>query len=328
METSTSVKLNLSSESVVVLVFNSKNSGYKITVDGKEYTIGSNGLVTIPSLAAGNHEIKRSNGESHLYAVDIQPTAPSISISISTQPASAEYLTGATTVTPLTVVATLDGYTLSYQWYENNTNSNTGGTVISEATTNSYTPTLSNTGTKYYYCVVTATNGTETLTAKSDVAAITVSEPYVKFTTQPTSGSYAINVAASALTVVAATNLEVEPTYQWYSNSSATTEGATQITDATSASYTPSTSTVGTTYYYCIATAQKDGTTVTATSNIVSVTVATAIYSYKVNGTNIAAPGINTSKYITTNSDGETGDKLVKMTFGGWKWDGFASEEA
>ena len=316
MEKSTSVKLNLSSESVVVLVFNSKNRGYKITVDGKEYTIGSNGLVTIPSLAAGNHEIKRSNGESHLYAVDIQPTAPSISISISTQPANADYVTGAT-VKPLTVVATLDGYTLSYQWYKNTKNSNTGGTVISGATTDSYTPTLSSTaGTTYYYCVVTATKeGSETLTATSDVAAITVSKAYVKFTTQPTSGSYAINVAASALKVVAATNLGADITYQWYSNSSATTEGATQITDATSSSYTPSTSTVGTTYYYCIATAKKDGTTVTATSNIVSVTVATAIYSYKVKSGD-TAPGINTSKYITDDSN----NKLVKMTFGGWKW--------
>ncbi len=320
MEKSTSVKLNLSSESVVVLVFNSKNSGNKITVDGKEYTIGSNGLVTIPSLAAGNHEIKRSNGESHLYAVDIQPTAPSISISISTQPESTDYLAGAT-VKPLTVVATLDGYSLSYQWYENTTNSNTGGNPISGATTKSYTPTLSSTaGTTYYYCVVTATKeGSETLTATSDVAAITVSEAYVKFTTQPKSGSYAINNAASALKVVAATNLGVDITYQWYSNSSETTVGATQITDATSSSYTPSTSTVGTTYYYCIATAQKDGTKVTATSNIVSVTVATAIYSYKVKSGE-TAPGINTSKYITTNSDGETGNKLVKMTFGGWKW--------
>ena len=321
------VKLNLTSSSTVTLVFRSSDKGRTVYIGSNSYTIKDDGTLTV-ELEAGQYEIKRNSKESRLFAVDIQPTGSSISIS--TQPKSADYVTGATTVTPLTVVATLDGYTLSYQWYENTTNSNTGGTVISGATTDRYTPTLSSTaGTTYYYCAVTATkDGSETLTATSDVAAITVSEPYVKFTTQPTSGSYAINVAASALTVVAATNLGVEPTYQWYSNSSATTEGATQITDATSASYTPSTSTVGTTYYYCIATAQKDGTTVTATSNIVSVTVATAIYSYKVNGTNIAAPGINTSKYITTNSDGETGDKLVKMTFGGWKWDGFASEEA
>lgn len=312
-----------STKSTITISDCTPNAGLQLNT--RKSTDGKSTLTFTPTSQKSTYTITSSTKGSLIQIKVYGTTGPLLTIS--TQPASADYVTGAT-VKPLTVVATLDGYTLSYQWYENNTNSNTGGTVISEATTNSYTPTLSNTGTKYYYCVVTATNGTETLTAKSDVAAITVSEPYVKFTTQPTSGSYAINVAASALTVVAATNLEVEPTYQWYSNSSATTEGATQITDATSASYTPSTSTVGTTYYYCIATAQKDGTTVTATSNIVSVTVATAIYSYKVNGTNIAAPGINTSKYITTNSDGETGDKLVKMTFGGWKWDGFASEEA
>lgn len=318
------VKLNLTSSSTVTLVFRSSDKDKTVYIGSNSYTIKDDGTLTV-ELEAGQYEIKRNSNESRLFAVDIQPTGSSISIS--TQPKSADYVTGAT-VKPLTVVATLDGYTLSYQWYKNTTNSNTGGTVISGATAASYTPTLPSTaGTTYYYCIVTATNGTETLTATSDVAAITVSEPYVKFNTQPTSGSYAINVAASALKVVAATNLGVDITYQWYSNSSATTEGATQITDATSSSYTPSTSTVGTTYYYCIATAKKNGTTVTATSNIVSVTVATAIYSYKVNGTNIAAPGINTSKYITTRSDGETGDKLVKMTFGGWKWEGFASKE-
>ena len=279
-----------------------------VTSDVLTTTVGNKIIIYCPA------------NKSYIYSVIWtpinEPTGPSISIS--TQPKSADYVTGAT-VKPLTVVATLDGYTLSYQWYKNTTNSNTGGTVISGATTDRYTPTLSSTaGTTYYYCVVTATKeGSETLTATSDVAAITVSEPYIKFTTQPKSGSYAINVAPSALTVVAATNLGVEPTYQWYSNSSATTEGATQITDATSASYTPSTSTVGTTYYYCIATAQKDGKTLTATSSIVSVTVATAIYSYKVNSGD-TAPGINTSKYITDNSN----TKLVKMTFGGWKWNG------
>ena len=278
--------------------------------DGTYTVTSSDGLVNSTVLYVW------SNSKGKFKSITITRTGSSITIS--KQPKSTDYVTGAT-VTPLTVVATLDGYTLSYQWYENNTNSNTGGTVISGATTDRYTPTLSSTaGTTYYYCVVTATkDGSETLTATSDVAAITVSEPYIKFNTQPKSGSYAINVAPSALTVVAATNLGVDITYQWYSNSSATTEGATQITDATSSSYTPSTSTVGTTYYYCIATAKKDGTTVTATSNIVSVTVATAIYSYKVKSGE-TAPGINTSKYITDNSK----NKLVKMTFGGWKWNG------
>ena len=279
----------------------------------KDTKNGKSTLTFIPTSQQSTYTITSSTKGSYIQIKVYGTTGPLLSIS--TQPKSTDYVTGAT-VTPLTVVATLDGYTLSYQWYENNTNSNTGGTVISGATTNRYTPTLPSTaGTTYYYCVVTATkDGSETLTATSDVAAITVSEPYIKFNTQPTSGSYAINVAASALKVVAATNLGVDITYQWYSNSSATAEG-TEIKGATNASYTPSTSTVGTTYYYCIATAKKDGTTVTATSNIVSVTVATAIYSYKVKSGD-TAPGINTSKYITDDSN----NKLVKMTFGGWKW--------
>ena len=44
----------------------------------------------------------------------------------------------------------------------------------------------------------------------------------------------------------------------------------------------------------------------------------TATYSYKVDKSGITAPKINTSLYITDNSK----NKLVKMTFGGWKWNG------
>lgn len=48
------------------------------------------------------------------------------------------------------------------------------------------------------------------------------------------------------------------------------------------------------------------------------------IYKYQVAEAGLPAPAINSSKYITTTSDetGKTGEKLVKMTFGGWKWNG------
>lgn len=45
-----------------------------------------------------------------------------------------------------------------------------------------------------------------------------------------------------------------EPTYQWYSNSTNSTEGAVAIENAKEATYTPSTFKIGTTYYYCAAT--------------------------------------------------------------------------
>ena len=46
-----------------------------------------------------------------------------------------------------------------FQWYSNSTNSNSGGTLISNATANSYTAPTSATGTLYYYCILTSTNG-------------------------------------------------------------------------------------------------------------------------------------------------------------------------
>jgi hypothetical protein len=42
----------------------------------------------------------------------------------------------------------------SYQWYNNSSNTNTGGISIVGATSNSYTPPTNTVGTKYYYCVV------------------------------------------------------------------------------------------------------------------------------------------------------------------------------
>ena len=43
-------------------------------------------------------------------------------------------------------------------------------------------------------------------------------------------------------------------TYQWYSNTTNSTEGGTAIADATGTTYTPATDTVGDQYYYCVAT--------------------------------------------------------------------------
>lgn len=49
-------------------------------------------------------------------------------------------------------------------------------------------------------------------------------------------------------------------------------------------------------------------------------------YSFSV-GEKKTAPAINTSKYITRTTSGGT-ENLVKMTFGGWKWDGYANKDA
>ena len=319
-----SVTLKLSSKSDVVLVFNPSNSGNKIKVNGTEYTIDTNGLVTISSLTAGNYVITRSSDESNFYAVDIQPTGPSISIS--SLPESTDYLTGAT-VTPLSVAVTFNNatesdYTVTYQWKKNKENSTTGGDVVgTNATT--YTPEVNTAGTSYYYCVVTATlktDETKTLSATSNVAMITVSDPYVKFTTQPSDAQYSKGATATALSAEATTNISgATISYQWYSNTTGSIpddKSSEKISSATSATYTPSTTETGITYYYCVASVENGSETVTATSDIVSVEVMGKLYSFKVNS-ETPTPACNESWYITGDTNN---DKLVKMTFGGWKY--------
>ena len=77
----------------------------------------------------------------------------------------------------LTVAAdSPDGGNLIYQWFENTANSNSGGTLIPEATKEDYQVTLTPGETKYFYCVVTntndAVNGTKDATTTSSVAKL------------------------------------------------------------------------------------------------------------------------------------------------------------
>lgn len=87
-------------------------------------------------------------------------------------------------------------------------------------------------------------------------------------TTQPVGAKYAPNDVAAALSVVATASAGTL-SYQWYSNSTESTEGATAISGANSSEYTPSTATEGTTYYYCVVT---DGNG-SVTSDIVAIKV-------------------------------------------------------
>ncbi|MEA4922915.1 MAG: InlB B-repeat-containing protein [Eubacteriaceae bacterium] len=128
-----------------------KQIGWKL---GSESTDGTGAVTTLTDDAA----------------VTLYPVWEIIEPTISTQPASSSvtYGTGA----ELSVSATVATGTLSYQWYNNTTNSNTGGAVIDGAKGSSYTtPETKDAGNYYYYCVVTANEQSVT----SNVATVTVS---------------------------------------------------------------------------------------------------------------------------------------------------------
>ena len=98
----------------------------------------------------------------------------------------------------------------------------------------------------------TATNVSRILVSRGDLAEPVA--PYIK--TQPADVSDAMAKSASVLTIEA----EDATNYAWYSNTSASTEGATVIDGQTTASckYTPAAA--GTTYVYCVVTNDPTGT--------------------------------------------------------------------
>lgn len=94
---------------------------------------------------------------------------------------------------PLSVAATVsDGGTLSYQWYRNDKNETTGGTVLDGATGTSFLPPTTTVGTMYYYVVVTNTNegatGNKAAAAASAAAKITIQavQPPINNSNDPT----------------------------------------------------------------------------------------------------------------------------------------------
>ena len=76
------------------------------------------------------------------------------------------------TATALSVTASGTG--LTYQWYKNTSATNTGGTILSGATSVSYTPLTTTAGTTYYYCIVGSSCGT---TVSSNVSGAVVVAP-------------------------------------------------------------------------------------------------------------------------------------------------------
>ena len=190
-----------------------------------------------------------------------------------------EYKQGDSSLALTVQAITIDGGTLSYQWYENNAPSTEGGTLISGATLCHYFPSTSEIGIKYYYCVVTNTISGYFAEATSSVAGIRVVSPpdpalSPKITTNLSTDEvvYITGTAAAALRIGASAPDGGELSYQWYSAASATAAGV-EIPGATTASYTPETVVAGTTWYYCVVTNKLNDTSASVTSRIAMITV-------------------------------------------------------
>ncbi len=259
---------------------NSNSGGSAISgATGASYTIAANNVTTslngkyyycvVTQTYGSSTEVVSSN------AAKLNVVAATI---ITKNPSEISVIAGKTAVT-YTVEASGEG-TKTYQWYQNSSNSNSGGTVIAGATGASYTIAAGNVGTslngKYYYCVVTQKYGSSTAIATSNAAklnvvaatAITKHPNEVSVIAGKTSVTYSITASGTGLS------------YQWYQNSTNSNSGGSAISGATGASYTIAAGNVGTSlngkYYYCVVTQTYGSSTGAVSSNAAKLNVVAA----------------------------------------------------
>lgn len=179
-----------------------------------------------------------SNSNTYSWTVNALP-------SIANQPSTlVQNICQNATAAALTVSAS--GAGLSYQWYKNTSNSNTGGTIISGANSAIYTPTTTIAGTSYYYVIV---SGSCTPTATSNVSGAINVSALPTITAQPSGSGQSICMNATA-TDLSVTAIGAGLSFQWYQNTINSNTGGTSILGATSSTYKPLSNVAGTSYYY------------------------------------------------------------------------------
>ena len=136
---------------------------------------------------------------------------------------------------------------------------------------------------------VTVTEGsTSTKNVYADDSSWSLTSPAV--TVSPASAN--TYVGGSAVTLTAKVSEPVHDftySYQWYSNTSSSNEGGTEISNATSATYSPNITAAGTTYYDCVVTVKNGSGTASAITAVVPVTVAKQAGSVTISNNKTAA---------------------------------------
>ena len=148
-------------------------------------------------------------------------------------------------------ITTLNMENGTYQWYSNTTASTEGGTAVTGANTSSFVVPTSeaNNGVTYYYCVATNSFGSAT----SKIVGVTVNATPV-IHTDIANDIYSLSIGDTQSLSVSAYNMQVTGSnYQWYSNTTQSTEGGTAVSGAASSTFSVPTAAAGTTYYYCVA---------------------------------------------------------------------------
>ena len=227
-----------------------------------------------------------SMGEVAVNGSFTPPTPTTDTVTIISQPNDATAYVGGE-FSFITVADTDDPTaTLSYQWQ---IDVDSTWTDISGATHATYVGTApETTGTADYRCVVTSTGGG---TATTDTATLTVSADTVSIITNPSDATVYVGGTASVTCEASSDAQGAVLSYQWQVQSSQAPYHYSDISGATSATYSGiDTSSTGSQTFRCIVTSSYGGT---ATTTSATITVAQLPKAINLNATKIAT-NINT----------------------------------
>lgn len=233
---------NGSSTAVETITLESKKTKYVFTYDFSGAT----------ALAPKTYSFSGSGSKVYIAKITFTSSAATApAITAPTMDQSATYTVG-DAISALEVTAT-GSPAPTYQWYSNTSAATAGATLLTGEESASYTPSNAAASDLYYYCVATNSEGSATshyfhVTVN---AAVATAPSFTSPASEPAAAEYHVGDVISALEVVAAGY--PAPTLQWYSNDSKSTTGATLISGAESASYTPSNAAESDLYYYCVA---------------------------------------------------------------------------
>jgi large repetitive protein len=189
-------------------------------------------------------------------------------LSITAQPESiTECING---TTPINVTVTGATGALTYKWKSSTTGApGSFADIVGAPNAASYTPDASAVGTTYYQVEISAAgNGCDAITSLSSTVVVT---PQLNITAQPQDITECVGGTTPLnLTITGATGAL---TYQWASSSTGAPGSFTAMVGETNATLTPSSTTVGVTYYQVEIKAAGNGcTSITSTAAKVEIT--------------------------------------------------------
>jgi hypothetical protein len=241
---------------------------YQWKKDGMDIPGATSASYTIANVQASDaaaYSVVVTNGAGSVFSANAY-----LNTTVTVQPVDTE----ACLNVPTALTVSANGASLQYQWYSNTTRSNTGGTLISGATSNSYSPSVTTAGTRYYYATIRNSNQTCT-TVTTNAVAFTVSPASVAGTASGDVTICAGNIAQVFLT-------DNNGTIQWQSSPNGTSDWTDVTTGFGGTTRTYTTPAIAsTTYYRAVVTS---GACATSISNTVVVTVAqTNVWTGQVN---------------------------------------------